>query len=53
MEIRIYYLTKDVNKTHTGQQNADEPGHDAGNIGIQITLGNRRQTSLLLGKGNI
>jgi len=42
-----------TNETHTRQQDGDEPGHDTGNICIQIALWNRRQTSLLLSKGNI
>lgn len=42
-----------ANKTYTRQQDADKPGHDTGNVGIQITLWNRRQTSLLLSEGNI
>ena len=52
-EIRTHYLRQDINKTYTWKQNADEPGHDTRDIGIQITLRNSFQTSLLLSEGNI
>jgi len=53
MEIRTYYLIKDADRTYTWKQNANEPGHDTGKTGIQITLGNSGQTSLLFSKGNV
>ena len=47
-----YQIRAVNNETYTWKQNTNDIGHDMG-VGVQITLQNSHQTSLLLSEGNI